>query len=72
MFIMKKIFIALFFIFFISSCFNSGENKSVISQQLENKNIQNTIIQEKTTSIKVDFEKDLNWFFQQTNSGSKN
>lgn len=69
---MKKIFVIPFFVFFISACFNSDETKSVISKELENKNVQDNIVQEKNKSIQVDFEKDLDWFFEKAQSGSKN
>lgn len=69
---MKKIFVILFFVFFISACFNSDDTKSVISKELENKNVQDNVVQEKNKSIQVDFEKDLDWFFKNNQSGSTN
>jgi len=69
---MKKIFLLLFIIFFTFSCFNSNKTETVISKELENKNVSDDVNIEKIKSIKIDFEKDLDWFFEKTISWSKN
>lgn len=68
---MKKLIIVLFLIFLNFSCFKADENKTIISKELENKNVQNNVNHEKNKSIKLDFQKDLDEFLE-TNSWSEN